>query len=52
MPDTTPVDFTVLVRRAGLMLTGAQIAEIYSAWGYVEGMLARNRTSPRRHSQT
>lgn len=44
MPDTTLEDFTALVRRAGLTLTDAQIADLHSAWGYVEGMLARNRT--------
>ena len=43
MPDTTVEDFTALVRRAGLALTEAQIAELYGAWGYVETMLARNR---------
>lgn len=44
MPNTTLEDFKVLVRRAGLTLTDAQLAEIYSAWGHVEGMLARIRT--------
>ena len=44
MPDTTLEDFTALVRRAGIALTEAQIAELYGAWGYVEKMLARNRT--------
>jgi len=43
MPKTTLEDFKVLVRRAGLALTEAQLAEIYSAWGHVEGMLARIR---------
>ncbi len=43
MPHTTLEDFTTLVRRAGLELTDAQIAEIYGGWGYVEEMLARNR---------
>ena len=43
MPDTTLEDFTALVRRAGLALTDAKIAELYGAWGYVEAMLARNR---------
>ena len=46
MTDTTLADFTALVRRAGLRLTDAQIAELYGAWGYVEDMLARNRTPP------
>jgi hypothetical protein len=44
MPDTTLEDFTALVRRAGLALTAAQIAQLHGAWGYVEKMLARNRT--------
>ena len=43
MPDTTLEVFTALVRRSRLALTDAQIAELYGAWGYVEGMLARNR---------
>jgi len=43
MPNTTFEDFKVMVRRAGLTLTDAQLAEIYSAWGHVEGMLARIR---------
>jgi len=43
MPHTTLEDFTTLVRRAGLKLTDAQIAEIHGAWGYVAEMLARNR---------
>jgi hypothetical protein len=44
MANTTLEDFATMVRRAGLKLTEAQIAEIYGAWGYVEEMLARNRT--------
>lgn len=44
MPDTTLEDFAALVRRAGLTLSQAQIAELYGAWGHVEKMLARNRT--------
>ncbi|HEY2104149.1 MAG TPA: hypothetical protein VGH29_00090 [Candidatus Binataceae bacterium] len=44
MPDTTLEDFTALVRRAGLALSAAQIAELYGAWGHLEKMLARNRT--------
>ena len=42
--NTTLEDFKALVRRAGLTLTDAQLAEIYGAWGHVEGMLARIRT--------
>ncbi len=44
MPQTTLEDFTMLIRRAGLKPTDAQIAEIYGGWGYVEEMLVRNRT--------
>jgi hypothetical protein len=44
MSDVTLADFVVLVRRAGLTLTEAQIAELHAVWGYVEAMLARNRT--------
>lgn len=44
MPDTTLDDFTALVRRSGLTLSDAQVGELYKAWGYVEGMHARNRT--------
>jgi hypothetical protein len=43
MPNATLEDFTALVRRAGLRLTDAQIAELYGAWGYIEEMAARNR---------
>ena len=43
MPRTTLEDFAAMVRRAGLKLTTAQIAETHGAWGYVEEMLARNR---------
>jgi hypothetical protein len=46
-PKTSLADFEALVRRAELPLTPAQIAEIYSGWGYVEGMLARLRTPDR-----
>ncbi len=46
-PKTSQADFEALVRRAGLSLTPAQIAEIYVGWGYVEGMLERIRTPPR-----
>ena len=43
-PKTSQADFEALVRRAGLTLTPAQIAQIYSGWGYVEEMLERIRT--------
>ena len=46
MPDITLKDFAALVRRAGLPLTDAKIAELHAAWEYVEQMLARNRTPP------
>jgi hypothetical protein len=44
---TSLTDFQALVRRAGLTLTEAQVAEIYLGWGYVEGFLERIRTPPR-----
>jgi hypothetical protein len=44
MSDITLADFRVLVRRAGLTLTDAQVAELHGVWRYVEGMAARNRT--------
>ncbi len=47
MPHTTREDFEVLVRRAGLTLTPAQIDEIYVGWGFVEPMLDRIRTEGR-----
>ena len=42
-PKTSLADFTALVRRAGIALTEAQIAEIYNGWGYIERMLERIR---------
>lgn len=48
MPPTLPqADFEVLVRRAGLKLTPAQIAELYPAWEYIEPMLQRVRAPGR-----
>jgi hypothetical protein len=46
-PKTSLEDFIVLVRRAGLALTEAQINEIYQGWGYVERMLERIRVPGR-----
>jgi hypothetical protein len=46
-PKTNLEDFVVLVRRAGLALTEAQINEIYQGWGYVERMLERIRVPGR-----
>jgi hypothetical protein len=46
-PKTSLADFTVLVRRAGLALTEAQIAELYNGWGYMERMLERIRVPGR-----
>ena len=40
-------DFATLVRRAGLDLTPAQVAELYSAWAHVEPMLERVRAHGR-----
>jgi hypothetical protein len=46
-PKTSMADFTVLVRRSGLALTDAQIAEIYQGWGYIERLLERIRVPGR-----
>ncbi len=46
-PKTSLEDFIVLVRRSGLSLTDAQIAEIYKGWGYCERMLERIRVPGR-----
>ena len=46
-PKTSLADFTVLVRRSGLSLTEAQIAEIYNGWGYIERLLERIRVPGR-----
>jgi hypothetical protein len=46
-PKTSMADFTALVRRSGLSLTDAQIAEIYQGWGYIERMLERIRVPGR-----
>ena len=47
-PKTTLADFEALVRRAGLPLTPAQIADIHSgAWGYMEQMAAAVRGTDR-----
>jgi hypothetical protein len=40
-------DFAALVRRAGLDLTPAQVAELYGAWAHVESMLERIRAHGR-----
>ena len=48
MPQTTSrEDFEALVRRAGLAITPAQVAELYVGWAHVEPMLARLRTPGR-----
>ncbi len=48
MPPTLPhADFEALVRRAGLALTPAQIAELYTGWAHVEPMLERIRAKGR-----
>jgi hypothetical protein len=46
-PKTSLADFEALVRRAGLSLTAANIADLYQGWGHVEGMLERLRTPDR-----
>ena len=40
-------DFEVLVRRAALDLTPAQISELYRGWEYVEPILERIRVHGR-----
>lgn len=40
-------DFEVLVRRAGLRLTEAQIQDLYSGWALIEPMLERVRAPGR-----
>jgi len=48
MPAKLPQqDFEALVRRAGLSLTPAQVAELYMGWQYVEPMLDRVRVHGR-----
>ncbi len=48
MPEpTSRADFEALVRRAGLVLTPEQVAELHVGWAYVEPMLARIRTPGR-----
>ena len=44
---TSLEDFEALVRRAGLTLTQAQIAELHTGWAYVEPMLERIRVHGR-----
>ena len=46
---TTPAEFDVLIRRAGLTLDEAQTADLYAGWPYIEQMLERLRgpTPPR-----
>ncbi len=46
-PKTSLQDFIVLVRRAGLALTDAQINELYKGWGYTERLLERLRVPGR-----
>lgn len=48
MPPKLPLaDFEALVRRAGLDLTPAQVAELHEGWAYVEPMLDRIRAPGR-----
>lgn len=48
MSATLPLaDFEALVRRAGLRLTPAQVAELHGAWEHVEPMLERIRAQGR-----
>lgn len=44
MPEKLSHDeFAVLVKRAGLRLSAAQLAEMYEAWAQVEPMVQRVR---------
>jgi hypothetical protein len=43
MPKATLEEFAILVRRTGMKLTDADVAELYGVWGYLEGMLERLR---------
>ena len=48
MPAKLPQDdFAALVRRAGVALSPAEIAELYGAWEHVEPMLERIRAGTR-----
>lgn len=48
MPEKLSQDeFAVLVKRAGLRLTSAQLAEMYEAWTQVEPMVHRVRSHER-----
>lgn len=44
---TSREDFEALIRRAGLVLTPEQVAELYVGWAHVEPMLARIRAPGR-----
>lgn len=44
---TSPEDFEALVRRAGLSLSPAEIADLYGAWPHIEAMLERLRSPAR-----
>ena len=47
-PETSRADFEALVRRAGLALSPAQIADIHeNAWPHIEAMLVRVRGTDR-----
>ena len=50
-PKITEAEFAVLVKRAGLVLTDAQRAELYTGYGYVEAMIARVRTPRGREAE-
>jgi hypothetical protein len=46
-PKLSLAEFEVLVKRAGVALTPAQLADIHIGWAYVEPMLERIRTHGR-----
>jgi hypothetical protein len=50
-PKITEAEFATLVKRAGLVLSDAQKAEIYKAYGYVEQMIERVRTPRGREAE-
>ena len=46
-PKLALAEFEVLVKRAGVSLTQAQLKEIHAGWAYVEPMLERIRAHGR-----
>ena len=46
-PKLSLAEFGGMVRRAGVVLTEAELTEIYAGWAHVEPMLERIRTHGR-----